>query len=160
GEEEEGDLRGLADAEPDDQQHEIGQLRQRSQKLDERRRQCVDRSEVPHGEAEQRAEQRAAPEAGEDADEAVDDVLPERPALVTFVEEIEEGGPQLVGAGEEEVADDAAPAEADPGGDQHGGAERGGDELAPRHQLRPRQWMSLVSISTRARLSAMPKSPR
>ena len=37
GQEQQRDLRGLADAEPDDQQHEIGELRQRPEELDEGR---------------------------------------------------------------------------------------------------------------------------
>src|ERR1700727_223722 len=50
GEEQQGDFRGFADAEPDDQQHEIGELRQRPEEFDERRRERIDDWQISHQE--------------------------------------------------------------------------------------------------------------
>ena len=78
---EQNDLRRLLDAEPDDQQDEIGELRQRPKELDERAEERLDPAVVAHRKAQQRAGDGTRGEARQHTPEAEPGMLPDRPAL-------------------------------------------------------------------------------
>ena len=102
------------DAEPDDQQDEIGELRQRPQEFDERAEERLDPAVVSHGQAEQRADDRAGDEAGQHALEAQPGMLPNAAAPVAVLERSTRPVPEQRRAGQEKLVDEPALGEQDP----------------------------------------------
>ncbi len=113
GQRQQRDLRRLVDAEPDHQQEEVGQRRQRAQERQPRLEHAAHPADRAHHQAEQHAEHHADDDAGEYAAQRHVEVLPQqvsRVAADTVVRgrDVDEGAPHRARVGHERLVPDAA----------------------------------------------------
>src|SRR5581483_3195926 len=169
GQEEEDDLGAIPDPEPDDQQHQVGELGQRPEELDQRVEEGLDLPVVAHRQPEQRPHRRPGGEAEEHALEAERAVLPQRAALVAVLDQVDEAVPQEAGPRQEEVVHPPRARDRDPRGPEqreHPDGDPPVSEATPparppgRAHSTPRQWTRPASSARISRLSAMPRRPR
>ncbi len=110
---EQRDLRGLVDAQPDHQQEEVGQRRQRAQECQPRLEHAAHPADRAHHQTEQHAEDDADDDAGEHPAQRHVEVLPQQVACVAAHPvvsggDVEEGAPHRARVGHERLVPDAA----------------------------------------------------
>ena len=115
GQRQQRDLRRLVDAEPDDQQEEVGQRRQRPQERQPRLEHAAHPADRAHHQAEQHAEHDADDDAGEHPAQRHVEVLPQQVARIPADPvvrggDVDEGAPDRARVGHERLVPDAAAA--------------------------------------------------